>query len=99
MIDERQHYYVSTIPTREHLEMAFVAVGKKTGTSAWYITDDPSKAFDFGNDVESRKVVSILRGEHDEQDLVYMFGADPEKRICTSPPCCPGRDGNGDKES
>jgi hypothetical protein len=81
MPDEHQRYYVATIPTREHLDMAFVAVGKKDGPSAWYIATDPSKAFDFGNPVEARKVVEILRGEHDEEDLVYMFGADPEKRL------------------
>jgi hypothetical protein len=81
MNDEPQHYYVATIPTRDHLDMAFVAVGKKSGPSAWFITNDPSKAFDFGNDVEARKVAEILRGEHDEEDLVYMFGPDPEKRL------------------
>lgn len=80
MLGDRQHYYVATIPTREHLDMAFVAVGKKTGRSAWFITNDPALAFDFGNGVEARKVVDILKGEHDEEDLVYMFG-DPEKRL------------------
>jgi thymidine phosphorylase len=91
MSDERHHHYVATIPTREHLDMAFVAVGKKTGPSAWFITNDPSQAFDFGNGVEARKVVAILRGEHEEQDLVYMFGADPEKRLWHVTPNVPSR--------
>jgi hypothetical protein len=81
MTDPPQHYYVATIPTREHLDMAFVAQGKGTGPSTWYITNDSSKAFDFGNGVEAREVAEILRGEHDDEDLVYMFGADPEKRL------------------
>jgi hypothetical protein len=45
MTDEPQHYYVATIPTREHLDTAYVAVGKKTGPSGWYITTEPGKAF------------------------------------------------------
>jgi hypothetical protein len=32
-------------------------------------------------DYDARVVLSILRGEYQDQDLVYLFRPDPEKRL------------------
>src|SRR5688572_11550911 len=50
--------HVATILTREHLDMAYVAVGKKTGPSARYSTIGQTNVFDVGNPVEARNVAS-----------------------------------------
>jgi hypothetical protein len=81
MNDEPQHYYVATIPTREHLDTAYVAVGKKTGPSGWYITTEPGEGVSPSRIFnEALKVIAILKGEHTREDYVYML-VDPEKRL------------------
>ena len=42
-------FYVSSIPTQEHLDPAYIALGKRPGTTDWYITMERCQAYDLGS--------------------------------------------------
>lgn len=58
-------FYVASIPTQEHLDPAYIECRQykpnNTGPSAWHITTDRSKAYDFGSHDLAREFCDRLK--------------------------------------
>jgi hypothetical protein len=71
-----QGYRVATLATFEHSKLAYVAVGKRTRPSVWYVKTEVEQAFAFTEN-QGREVVASLNGEH--------TGADPRLHVWARP--------------
>jgi hypothetical protein len=77
-VADETKWYVCSLPTREHLEQAYVGLGTKVpGPTNWYITTNRAEVHAFDHHDEAKAMVDELKGKITGDDRTYYF-VDPQ---------------------